>query len=83
MSLAFGTHEPVPSQKEVFAFLPVRRYGLNFIVQVRAVLPVCAFGLTGHVSATCTIPAAQKPLGTMKEVWQFTFGCLETCVPMR
>ena len=34
MALAFGIHEPQPSQKEVFAFLPVRRYGLNFIVQV-------------------------------------------------
>lgn len=34
VSLAFGIHEAQPSQKEVFAFLPVRRYGLNFIVQV-------------------------------------------------
>lgn len=34
VALAFGIHEAQPSQKEVFAFLPVRRYGLNFIVQV-------------------------------------------------
>lgn len=42
VSLAFGIHEAQPSQKEVFAFLPVRRYGLNFIVQVCLVrgLPV-------------------------------------------
>jgi hypothetical protein len=39
VSLAFGIHECQPSQKEVFAFLPVRRYGLNFIVQGDFVVP--------------------------------------------
>jgi hypothetical protein len=39
VSLAFGVHESQPSQKEVFAFLPVRRYGLNFIVQGDFVVP--------------------------------------------
>lgn len=39
--LAFGVHEMQPREKEVFAFLPVRRYGLNFIVQVKGVCGAC------------------------------------------
>lgn len=39
MALAFGVHEPSPTQKEVFAFLPVRRYGLNFVLQGDFVVP--------------------------------------------
>jgi hypothetical protein len=35
VSLAFGLDGEGPSQQEVYAFLPVRRYGLNFMVQVR------------------------------------------------
>ncbi len=35
MSLAFGLDGEAPSPQDVYAFLPVRRYGLNFMVQVR------------------------------------------------
>jgi hypothetical protein len=35
VSLAFGLDGEAPQQQDVFAFLPVRRYGLNFVVQVR------------------------------------------------
>lgn len=39
VALAFGVHEPQPTQKEVFAFLPVRRCGLNFVLQGDFVVP--------------------------------------------
>eukprot|EP00878_Enallax_costatus_P012106 GHUV01012639.1.p1 GENE.GHUV01012639.1~~GHUV01012639.1.p1 ORF type:complete len:977 (+),score=346.52 GHUV01012639.1:3040-5970(+) len=39
VTLAFGIHEPHPSPQDVFAFLPVRRYGLNFMVQGDFVVP--------------------------------------------
>jgi hypothetical protein len=35
VSLAFGLDGEEPRQQDVYAFLPVRRYGLNFVVQVR------------------------------------------------
>lgn len=34
VSIAFGLDREAPSQQDVYAFLPVRRYGLNFVVQV-------------------------------------------------
>jgi hypothetical protein len=38
VSLAFALDGDAPQQQDVFAFLPVRRYGLNFVVQVRRML---------------------------------------------
>ena len=35
VSLAFSLEGDAPSQQQVYAFLPLRSYGLNFIVQVR------------------------------------------------
>jgi hypothetical protein len=37
VSLAFGLDGEAPHQQDVYAFLPVRRYGLNFVMQVRAI----------------------------------------------
>lgn len=33
-SLAFGLNGEAPAPQDVYAFLPVRRYGLNFMVHV-------------------------------------------------
>ena len=34
LAMAFELCEEAPSQQQVFAFLPLRRYGLRFIIQV-------------------------------------------------
>eukprot|EP00775_Hariotina_reticulata_P013386 gene13386-13513_t len=39
VTLAFGLDGEGPKQQEVYAFLPVRRYGLNFMVQGDFVVP--------------------------------------------
>jgi hypothetical protein len=71
VALAFGIHEPQPSQKEVFAFLPVRRYGLNFIVQVcllRTALLCCtATSSTSLLGQHVWSP----PVLTMRGHWQW------------
>lgn len=67
VALAFGIHEPLPSQKEVFAFLPVRRYGLNFIVQV-CVLPQLA-------TLTKAFPAS--PLDPLQPSGRLRMGCMK------
>jgi hypothetical protein len=34
VALAFALDGLQPAEQEVYAYLPVRRYGLNFVVQV-------------------------------------------------
>ncbi len=39
ISLAFGISSPAPTAQPVYAFLPVREYGLRFMVQGDWVVP--------------------------------------------
>ena len=56
VSLAFSLEGDAPSQQQVYAFLPLRSYGLTFIVQVRT----C--NVEGCVMDATVLSASMEPV---------------------
>ena len=72
LAMAFELGQQLPSQQQVFAFLPLRRYGLRFIVQVSftcCTLLACMF--TKPVKPTLTVVCCNQHLLVQEKTSMF------------